>query len=173
MPLEKIFKRKGDEIVGASKFKRLNKKVIAARKMEGIISLFVYIVIIVTLLYCTFIFHWPEWIVIITTCLAIISLPFELYWAPMWRYRIWRYKINETSIQIQKGILFKRKILIPMGKVQHIDAKQGPILKRYHLYTLTLSTAAGSHHIPGLAEETADSIRKEIEIYARLYDEQV
>ncbi len=47
MPLEKIFKRKGDEIVGASKFKRLNKKVIAARKMEGIISLFVYIVIIV------------------------------------------------------------------------------------------------------------------------------
>ena len=115
--------------MGASKFKRLNKKVIAARKMEGIISLFVYIVIIVTLLYCTFIFHWPEWIVIITTCLAIISLPFELYWAPMWRYRIWRYKINETSIQIQKGILFKRKILIPMGKVQHIDAKQGPILK--------------------------------------------
>ncbi|MCW1239958.1 MULTISPECIES: PH domain-containing protein [Bacillus] len=159
--------------MGASKFKRLDKKVIAARKVEGIISLFVYTVIIVTLLYCTFTFHWPEWIVIITTCLAIISLPFELYWAPMWRYRIWRYKINETSIQIQKGILFKRKILIPMGKVQHIDAKQGPILKRYHLYTLMLSTAAGSHHIPGLAEETADSIRKEIEIYARLYDEQV
>ena len=105
----KIFKRKGDEIVGASKFKRLNKKVIAARKMEGIISLFVYIVIIVTLLYCTFIFHWPEWIVIITTCLAIISLPFELYWAPMWRYRIWRYKINETSIQIQKVFCLKEK----------------------------------------------------------------
>ena len=59
-----------------------------------------------------------------------------------------------------------------MGKVQHIDAKQS-YFKRYHLYTLTLSTAAGSHHIPGLAEETADSIRKEIEIYARLYDEQV
>ncbi|SEN70994.1 hypothetical protein [Lihuaxuella thermophila] len=30
-----------------------------------------------------------------------------------------------------------------------------------------------SHAIPGLAEETADSIRKEIELYARLYDEHV
>lgn len=156
-----------------SKFKRLDEKVIAARKMEGVISLFVYVAINLILLYCTFTFHWPKWIVIITTCLVIISLPFELYLIPIWRYRIWRYKISETSIQIQKGILFKKQILIPMGKVQHIDAKQGPILKKYHLYTITLSTAAGSHHIPGLTEETADSIRKEIELYARLDDEQV
>jgi membrane protein YdbS with pleckstrin-like domain len=91
----------------------------------------------------------------------------------MWRYRIWRYKINETSIQIQKGILFKTKILIPMGKVQHVGAKQGPILKKYQLYSVTFATAAGSHDIPGLSEETADSIRKEIEIHARLDDEQV
>ncbi|KTD85181.1 PH domain-containing protein [Paenibacillus etheri] len=154
-------------------FLRLDEKVIAARKLEGIISACVYAAIVLALIYCTFAFQWPKWIVMLITGIMIVSIPFELYWIPMWKYRIWRYKVNETSIQIQKGILFKKKILIPMGKVQHVGAKQGPILKKYGLYTVTFATAVGSHDIPGLNEESANSIRREIEINARLDDEQV
>ncbi|AKO95079.1 hypothetical protein BEH_12720 [Priestia filamentosa] len=141
--------------------------------IEGILSLGVYAIIILVLFYCTSKWEWPKWIIGVTVCVSLLSIPFHLYFLPKWEYRIWRYRISETSIEIIKGFLFKRKILIPMVKVQHVDAKQGPILKKYRLYTIVLSTAAGSHEIPGVSEETADKIRGEIEMYARLDDEQV
>ncbi|ATH92716.1 PH domain-containing protein [Bacillus glycinifermentans] len=152
---------------------KLDKKIVAARKLEGVITLSVYTCVILALLYCTLTFGWPTWILAGASCLAVASVPFELYLLPRWKYRLWRYRISELSIQIHKGIFFKRKVLIPMGKVQHVEAKQGPILKKYNLYTITLSTAAGSHEIRGLAEGTAESIRQDIEAYARLSDEQV
>lgn len=154
-------------------FKRLDPKIMAAKKQEGVITLFVYGLICLALLYCTVQWDWPMWIFVVAISLTIASAPFDIYFVPRWTYQRWRYCISETSIQIEKGIFFKRKILIPMGKIQHVDAKQGPILKKYGLSTVILSTAAGSHEIPGLAEETADSIRKEIERHVRLDDEQV
>ncbi|MCY7779967.1 PH domain-containing protein [Bacillus haynesii] len=153
--------------------KKLDEKIVAVRKLEGMITLCVYASLILALLYFTITFGWPKWILAVTLCLAVASVPFELYLLPRWKYHLWRYSLSEVSIQIHKGIIFRRKVLIPMGKVQHVEAKQGPILKKYNLYTVTLSTAAGSHDILGLAEGTADSIRKDIEAYARLSDEQV
>jgi membrane protein YdbS with pleckstrin-like domain len=163
----------GEDLVSDTGFRRLNEKSVRAKMIEGILSLCAYAIIILVLFYCTSKWEWPKWIIGVTMCLSLLSIPFHLYFLPKWEYRIWRYRISETSIEIIKGFLFKRKILIPMVKVQHVDAKQGPILKRYHLYTIVLSTAAGSHEIPGVSEETADEIRREIEMYARLDDEQV
>ncbi|MDQ0227669.1 PH domain-containing protein [Metabacillus niabensis] len=154
-------------------YKRLDEKVINVKTLEGFVTLGVFAVMLLAIIYCTNVFGWPRWIVILSACLVVASIPFELYLLPKWRYQLWRYSISETSIQIRTGILFKRNILIPMGKVQHVAAKQGPILKKYNLYTITLSTAAGSHEIFGLAEDKADIIRKDIEVYAGLNDEQV
>jgi uncharacterized protein len=119
--------------VSNDKFKRLDPKMVAAKKQEGVVSLFVYGLICLALLYCTFQWDWPMWIFVVATCLSIVSAPFDIYFVPRWTYQRWRYCISETSIQIEKGIFFKRKILIPMGKIQHVDAKQGPILKKVWL----------------------------------------
>ncbi|MFN2747708.1 MULTISPECIES: PH domain-containing protein [Bacillus] len=154
-------------------FKKIDEKIVVVRKLEGMITLCVYACTILVVLYFTLTFGWPKWILAVITCFAIVSVPFELYFLPKWKYEFWRYRLSDLSIQIHKGIIFKRKILVPVGKVQHVEAKQGPILKKYNLYTVTLSTAAGSHEILGLAEKTADSVRKDIETYARLSDEQV
>ncbi|MFC3249905.1 PH domain-containing protein [Paenibacillus sepulcri] len=60
-----------------------------------------------------------------------------------------------------------------MVRIQHIDAKQGPILKHYGLTTLTFSTAAGSHEIPALTESTAEQVHRQIATLARLIDEEI
>ena len=45
-----------------------------------------------------------------------------------------------------------------MVRVQHVDTEQGPILKKYDLATITISSAATTHTIPALITAEADRI---------------
>ena len=53
-------------------------------------------------------------------------------------------------------------ILIPVNRVQHVDTRQGPILRNYALSNVTISTAATTHEIPALTEENAGKVRDQI-----------
>ncbi len=98
---------------------------------------------------------------------------FFVYLIPKLRYRRWRYEIFEQEIYIQRGILIMRRTIIPMIRVQHVDTKQGPILKRYHLATVTISTAATVHEIPALTEGDASDLRDRISVLARVDEDDV
>lgn len=92
---------------------------------------------------------------------------------PYLRWKKWRYSIDENEIDLKRGILVVQRTLIPLSRVQHVDTRQGPILRAYELATVTISTAATTHEIPALDEYTADKVRDIISKYARLADEDV
>jgi len=104
--------------------------------------------------------------------LAIIVFIF-VYLIPKLRYRRWRYEIFEQEVYIQHGILIVTRTIIPMIRVQHVDTEQGPILKRYKLATVSISTAATTHEIPALDEEDASMIRDRISVLARVDEDDV
>ena len=62
----------------------------------------------------------------------------------------WRYEVRESEIELQHGIFIVKRTLIPMVRVQHVDTSQGPILRKYDLAEITISTAATNHTIPAL-----------------------
>ncbi|MEX1063645.1 MAG: PH domain-containing protein [Balneolaceae bacterium] len=92
---------------------------------------------------------------------------------PYLRWKKWRYSIDENEIDLKRGILIVRRTLIPLRRVQHVDTRQGPVLRYYNLATVTISTAATTHEIPALDAETADKVRDVISKYARLAEEDV
>jgi len=92
---------------------------------------------------------------------------------PKLRYRRWRYEIFEQEVYIQHGILIVTRTIIPMIRVQHVDTKQGPILKSYKLATVSISTAATTHEIPALKEADASIIRDRISVLARVDEDDV
>lgn len=92
---------------------------------------------------------------------------------PRIRYRRWRYEIYEQEIYIQHGILIMTRTIVPMIRVQHVDTVQGPILKRYGLSTVTISTAATTHEIPALTDEDASNLRDQISVLARVDEDDV
>ncbi|MBT2289360.1 PH domain-containing protein [Paenibacillus albidus] len=153
--------------------REIDKSVIKARRLEGWITIAVYTVITLALLYLTVQFHWPWWIVIVAAVLTVVSIPFEIILLPAMKYRTWRYRIQEHEIELHHGIWFRKQTLIPFVRIQHVDAKQGPILRRYRLSTVTFSTAAGSHEIPALSEQTAEQVRKQIAANARVAHEEI
>src|SRR5690625_1376691 len=110
------------------------------------------------------------WIGIII-CL-ILTFVF-VYLVPKLRYRRWRYEIFEQEIYIQHGILIVTRTIIPMIRVQHVDTEQGPILKMYKLATVSISTAATTHHILALNEADASHLRDRISTLARVDEDDV
>lgn len=96
-----------------------------------------------------------------------------VYLIPKLRYRRWRYEIFEQEIYIQHGVLIVTRTIIPMIRVQHVDTKQGPILKHYQLATVSISTAATVHEIPALNEAEASLIRDRISVLARVDEDDV
>ncbi len=111
--------------------------------------------------------------------LLALSVFFLGYWLlsilliPYLRWKNWRYSIDQNEIDLLRGVLVKTETLIPLSRVQHVDTRQGPLLRWYGLSSVTISTAATTHEIPGLDEVIANKVRKEISTYARLAEEDV
>ncbi len=116
---------------------------------------------------------WPAWITFVLWGVAFAYAVYTILFQPDIRWRTWRYEVSEQEIDLLQGVLVKTRTLIPMVRVQHVDTEQGPLLRRFGLSSVTVSTAAGSHQIPALADEVAARLRDQISILARVVDEDV
>lgn len=96
-----------------------------------------------------------------------------IFFIPEIRWQRWYYEVDEHEVDLQSGIIIVTRTLVPIKRVQHVDTRQGPILRSYGLADVTISTAATTHRIPALNEETADQVRDQISKFARLAKEDV
>ncbi|GGA92721.1 PH domain-containing protein [Ornithinibacillus halotolerans] len=115
----------------------------------------------------------PLWIVLIVLGITLISTYITVFLLPKLRWKRWRYEVFEQEIYIQHGILIVNRTLIPMIRVQHVETKQGPILKKFDLATVSISTAATTHEIPALSNEVASDLRDKISALAKVDEDDV
>lgn len=153
--------------------KQIDAKALKAWQMSGWISAGVNLILVTVLLVLSLNFNWPLWIFAAALVIAVCESIVEIAIWPKLKYNQWRYDINEDGIELKHGIIFRKRTSIPMVRVQHVDKKQGPILRHYQLATVTFSTAAGSHEIPALTDEAADEARRQIARLARISNEEV
>lgn len=92
---------------------------------------------------------------------------------PPIRYARWRYELSEDYLDIAKGIVWRKRYVIPFVRVQNTDTRQGPIQRAFGLASATVATAAGEHEIPGLAAEVAEQLRDRAAELARIAQEDV
>ena len=153
--------------------KRINNRALTVWRISAIISSFLWWVLFAVILTLTLLFNWPLWIVWASLGLVIIESVVSILITPKLRWLRWRYEVHEHEIDLQYGVLIVRRRLVPMVRVQHVDTQQGPILRKFNLSTVTISTAAGVHDIPALDEEEADELRDYISKLATVVDDDV
>jgi membrane protein YdbS with pleckstrin-like domain len=79
---------------------------------------------------------------LIATVLLLAGLAVTIaYHFPAARYRHLRYRVDPDGLRIQRGVLWRRTIWIPITRVQHTDVSQGPLQRTHELATLTVHTA--------------------------------
>lgn len=97
----------------------------------------------------------------------------EYFVFPKLRQRYYSYQLNEEELEIQHGLFVVKRVLVPMIRVQHVTIEQGPIMRKYSLAELHISTAATSHSIPGLTMYEAEMLKTKIAELAKVSDEDV
>lgn len=86
---------------------------------------------------------------------------------PKVRWQRWKYDVSEKEVDLLRGIVVKKRTLVPINRVQHVDTRQGPIYRKFGLSSVTISTAATTHEIPALDAQTADDLRNKISTLVR------
>lgn len=110
---------------------------------------------------------------VISAPLTFMGHLFLTLYLPIIRWKRWSYDVNDRGVDMQRGIIILKRTIIPINRVQHVDTKQGPIYRKYGLSSISLSTAATTHEIPALDEETANSLRELISDLVRKVKEDV
>lgn len=90
---------------------------------------------------------------------------------PTLRWRRWRYEIREEEVDLQRGIIWVSRTLVPLARIQHVDTQHGPLQRWFGLATVIFYTAAGSNQIPELAASVAAEVRDRISELTREQDE--
>jgi uncharacterized protein len=122
---------------------------------------------------CYYFFDWWTWPLFILLPLTLLIFIIERFVIPPIKYRHYGYEIRDDEVEIQHGVFIVKRMIIPMIRIQNIETEQGPIMKKYNLASLHISTAATEHEVKGLAVETATELRQKIAQLAKVSDEDV
>jgi membrane protein YdbS with pleckstrin-like domain len=90
---------------------------------------------------------------------------------PDLRWRRWRYEIRDEEVDLQRGIVWVSRTLVPLARIQHVDTQSGPLQRRFALATVIFYTAAGPNQIPELSAPVAAEVRDRIAALTREQDE--
>jgi uncharacterized protein len=95
----------------------------------------------------------------VVSALAVVALAF----VPR-RVRALGYVMREDDIVFRKGILFRRQVAAPYGRLQLVDVSRGPISRLLGLSEIRIVTAAASTgmSIPGVPAAEAEALRDQL-----------
>lgn len=110
------------------------------------------------------------WVYLVAGVIEVICVV-DLLVSPRVEYATWRYDVTPTDVDLYHGVFTKKRVLVPLVRVQHVQTRQGPILRAHGLATVTISTAGESFEILGLAEDDANELRDRVAELARLAKE--
>lgn len=76
-----------------------------------------------------------------------------------------RFAVREHDVILHSGVFFKREVIQPIRRIQHVEQMQGPVARYFGLSKLRLFSAGTAHfafEIPGLDAATAARVRHSI-----------
>ncbi|RTQ94635.1 hypothetical protein EKG35_04920 [Lysinibacillus telephonicus] len=152
---------------------QIPRKGLTVWRLYGVFKTLFVVLLVAVCIFLTVFFDWPVLIEFIAVVIGIIAGVTSIWLFPKIRWEHWRYEVREHEIEIQSGLFIVTTTLIPMVRVQHVDTSQGPILKKYDLANISISTAATTHIIPMLITSDADNLRARISELARVAEDDV
>lgn len=145
-----------------SNYNYMNKKGLKAMRMNALLWITIFtIALIVFTIFIVLKFHWIDnRTLIIAEIVGVVILGvFFIFVMPIFRYKNFRYAIEEDEVHVRRGIIFIKTNIIPYFRIQNIDINEGFIMRRYQLATLTLSTAGGNSEIELIDKNEAQKLK--------------
>jgi membrane protein YdbS with pleckstrin-like domain len=137
-----------------------------------IIWMIAFVLGLVVWLFCIFFIN-PF---IFSICLAvfIVIMILVIFWIPR-AYRVLKYSLEDDSVKMQEGVVWKKNITVPYLKITNVDITQGPIQRALGIGVIHVQTAGAGGQQGQKAElkingvknldELRDKILENIKVY--------
>jgi uncharacterized protein len=99
-----------------------------------------------------------RWVLVPVTVGTVAAAAWAWWWSAR-RQRAWGYAERDDDLYIVHGIMWRRLVVVPYGRMQFVDVRSGPLERAFGIATVKLHTASPSTTavIPGL--ERAEAVR--------------
>ncbi|MFT8357297.1 MAG: PH domain-containing protein [Bifidobacterium aquikefiri] len=107
---------------------------------------------------------WGSWQRIVIVVIAVLS-GIRIIVQPLfsrYEYAINRFSIGEHQVIIRRGWFWRNLTVVPYNRVQHVDTRQGPVLRMFSLTAVAIHTAVGSEDIEALNSDEALQVVEQI-----------
>lgn len=136
---------------------RVSPKLVTARRIVLALTTLPEIAIVAVLVYLPNI---PDIVPIAVGVVTVVAFVWG-WWLIGRRVRSYAYAERADDLLVSSGILFRRLVIVPYGRMQLVDVKAGPIDRALGVTTVQLHTAAATTDatIPGLEPDVAAALR--------------
>ncbi|MGH3424295.1 MAG: PH domain-containing protein [Nocardioidaceae bacterium] len=103
------------------------------------------------------------WLSAVLVLLALAVAMWGWFWAAR-NQRAWGYAENADDLYVTRGVMWRRLVAVPYGRMQFVDVSAGPLERFFGVATVTLHTASTetAADIPGLPPEEATRLRNRL-----------
>lgn len=100
------------------------------------------------------------WLTIVLAVLVVVGTVAGWWWAAR-HQAAWAYAENADDLFVASGIMWRRLVSVPYGRMQYVDVHAGPVARRFGMARVTLHTASPdtAASIPGLPSGEAQRLR--------------
>lgn len=83
------------------------------------------------------------------------------WWLAGRQARAWGYAERDDDLLVRSGIMFRRVVVVPYGRMQFVDVHAGPVDRLFGIARVQLHTASAASDaaIPGLPPDEAGRLR--------------
>jgi membrane protein YdbS with pleckstrin-like domain len=82
---------------------------------------------------------------------------------PTLRYKMFAWGYDDKRIVVEEGVIFRKRVVIPICQIQDLHRVQGPIMMLLKLSDVTISTAGSNFDLSTLTTDEADSMIDDLE----------
>ncbi len=98
---------------------------------------------------------------LIVLALTIVIVVYELA-SPVIFYKYYRYRMDDDCVEVRSGVIYRAHTLVPVERIHQVEVKKGPILRKYGLASVTMTTAGGTVELQYLDEPIAEEVAQHL-----------
>lgn len=137
-------------------FKKLSKNALKCRYVGSIITTVIELIVLAIIIY----FARNAEYVWINIALVLIGIVIVVIGAvkPYFSHINYKYYINDEFIEIQKGKVFRDRIIVPIERLHKIEVSQGPVEKIFGVAELTVVSGGGEEELEYIDVDYANEV---------------
>lgn len=94
------------------------------------------------------------------TIILLLALTLAM---PALRFKMYAWGYDDKRIIVRQGVIFRKRVVIPVCQIQDLHRTQGPIMMMLKLSGVTISTAGSNFDISTLTTPEADRMIDSLE----------